>query len=187
MVLGGACARRSGDLGPPPTVFSPIGSSPSPAATASSSASSSLDPGASSTSTPTSPLIATVTAGNASATVTGGINSSLALPTLSPPGVWTLPPAEMSLNWIDAAGQSGWLAGPSFTSRLATSSADTLSMTIRASDGSFELFKSSSGECFVSISTALPDRMDGIFDCENLASVDGKLTVSAQGTFMASR
>jgi hypothetical protein len=116
-VLGGACARRSGDLGSPLTVFSPIGSSPSPAATASSSASSSLDPGASST------------------------------PTLASPGVWRLPPAGMSLSWIDAAGQSA----------------------------------------FGTISTALPDRMDGMFDCENLASVDSKLTVSAQGTFMASR
>jgi hypothetical protein len=138
-------------------------------------------------SSPTPTLISTLTAGNASVTVTGGINSSFSLGTLAPPRAWALPPAGISLDWVDATGQSLWLSGPSFTSRVATSSSEILSMTLRIGDGSLVGFRSAAGECFVTISTALVNQMGGIFDCQNLASSDGKLIVSAQGTFAASR
>ena len=52
----------------------------------------------------------------------------------------------------------------SFTAQQPTSPERVLTFTIRSADGPLE-FSSSGGECLVTISPALPDRMGGTFLC----------------------
>ena len=149
----------------PPPAQSPI---PPP------SASASVSPG------PASPL----TAGIANITVTGNVAIDRLFPTLVTPAVWAAPPAPMDITWSGANGQKLQLFGTSFVSRVDTSAAQGLSLTIQGPEGVLE-FTSTQGECSITITPALPDNMGGRFSCTGFVDVDGSTTVDVRGTFAA--
>lgn len=90
----------------------------------------------------------------------------------------------MDITWQGTSGQQLRLSGTSFLSRAATSADRALSFTVAGPDGSVE-FSSTTGECSVTITPALPDNMGGIFTCTSLTDVEGVTTVDARGTFVA--
>jgi hypothetical protein len=47
------------------------------------------------------------------------------------------------------------------------------------------VFSSTSGECSVTITPALPTNMGGVFTCTLLTDVEGLTTVDARGVFSA--
>ena len=126
-----------------------------------------------------------VTKGSATVTTVGGVNSVVAFSKLVPPALWVPPPGGIALQWAGSAQQSLSLGGPAFTSQQPTSASRILSFTVKGPAGALVQFRSAGGECLVTINPALPDDMGGIFDCRNLTSADGTLTVSAQGSFTA--
>jgi hypothetical protein len=182
VALAGACSKDPEQVthfGPPPGALPP--SSPSAVPSDTSSATGSAGPSSSPS------IIGNMTSGGASVTTAGGINSTVTLTKLNAPALWMPPPGNISLRWTGSGDASLSIAGASFTSREPTSSTLSLSFTVSGSDGAPVQFNSSAGQCFVTISAAMPEQMGGIFDCGTLASSDGKVTVSAQGTFTASR
>ena len=72
------------------------------------------------------------------------------------------PPAPMDITWSGANGQKLQLFGTSFVSRVDTSAAQGLSLTIQGPEGVLE-FTSTQGECSITITPALPDNMGGRF------------------------
>jgi hypothetical protein len=181
VLLAGACGKDPEQVthfGPPPDLLP--SSAPSLIPSPTTSATGSAGPSASPT------IIGNMTAGGASVITAGGINSTLTLAKLTAPGLWTPPPGDLSLRWAGADGASLSLVGPAFTSRQPTTPTLILSFTVPGSAGAPVQFSSSAGECFVTISAAMPQQMGGIFDCGTLVSSDGKITLSAQGTFSAS-
>lgn len=155
---------------------------PPPGATGSTGA---TGAGATGSATPSSSAVAgSLNQGQASISVSGGVNVSVTLGTLTDPGLWTPPPGSIALSWTGPTDQVLTLAGPSFTSQIATDDSHTLSLTVNA-DGVPVAFVSDAGECTVAISPALPTQMGGTFLCTDLASTDDTVTVNAQGTFSA--
>lgn len=135
---------------------------------------------------PTGPTGATgnLAVGEASVTTTGGLNATATYGTLFTPGIWTLPPGAISLSWQGKREQALSITGPSFTAQLATDVDRVLEFSLPVSDG-LVTFRSSGGECLVTISPAFADRMGGSFICSSLTSDDGATTVNAQGSFSA--
>jgi hypothetical protein len=178
-LAAGACTKdeQVTHFGPPPGMLptSTPSFNPSSTSTATSSTEPSASPG----------IVGNMRTGGASVTTAGGVNATLTLTKLAAPAFWTPPPGDISLRWTGADQASLSLVGSAFTSRQPTSATVTLSFSIPGESAPF-LFVSSAGECFVTISAAMPDQMSGIFDCGTLASSDGKVTVTARGTFTAS-
>jgi hypothetical protein len=179
-LAAGACNKdeQVTHFGPPPGLLptSTPSFNPSSTSTATSSTGASATPG----------IVGNMRTGGASVITAGGVNATLTLTKLDAPALWTPPPGDISLRWTGAGQASLSLVGPAFTSRQPTSATVTLSFSIPGSESAAFLFISSAGECFVTISAAMPDQMSGIFDCGTLASSDGKVTVTARGTFTAS-
>jgi hypothetical protein len=161
------------------------GSSTAPPATPT-GATASAPPTASAT--PGSPssggVSASVTQGSAALAISGQVVQSSALDHLVPPGVWSPPPGTMALRWAGDGGSLA-IAGDSFTNRVTTSPTLTLTFTARV-DGIVKRFRSTAGECAITVSEALPDATSGVYGCTQVASQDGTLVVDAQGTFQAS-
>ncbi len=109
---------------------------------------------------------------------------SSALDQLTTPAVWSPPPGTIALRWSGDGG-SLTIAGASFTNRVTTSASLTLTFSVRV-DGIARTFRSGSGECAITISEALPTQMSGVYQCSQVSSENGTLTVDAQGTFQAS-
>jgi hypothetical protein len=147
---------------------------------ASSSPSVPAAPAPSPTEGPASPL----TSGVASVTLSGDVALTVSFAPLEEPAVWAPPPAPMDLTWLGAGPQELRLAGTSFLSRAQTSADRSLSFTVRGSDGAIE-FTSSTGECSVTITPALPDNVGGVFSCPSITDVEGTVTVDARGVFSA--
>ncbi|HEY6567719.1 MAG TPA: hypothetical protein VI341_09395 [Actinomycetota bacterium] len=125
-----------------------------------------------------------LTAGTASLTTTGGLNATATYDTLFTPGIWTLPPGAIDLSWRGNGRQALSIRGPSFTAQLPTDVDRVLEFTVPGPDGPLT-FRSSGGECLVTISPAFADQIGGSFTCVSVASEDGAVTVSAQGSFSA--
>jgi hypothetical protein len=125
-----------------------------------------------------------LTVGAASVTTTGGLIATATYDTLFTPGIWTLPPGAISLSWRAKGRQALSITGPSFTAQLPTEVDRVLEFSLPGPDGLLT-FRSSGGECLVTISPALADQMGGSFICTALTSSDGTITVNAQGSFSA--
>ena len=179
VLLAGGCGKDTQvtHFGPPsdllPTSIASLLPSATTSATGSSGPSSSPS------------ILGNMTTGGASVTTAGGINATVTLAKIDASAFWTLPPGDLSLRWTGNGGSLS-LVGPAFTSRQPTTAALILAFTVPGSDGKPVLFSSSTGECFVTISAAMPAQMGGIFDCGTLGSSDGKISVSARGSFTAS-
>ncbi len=125
--------------------------------------------------------------GSASVTLTGELTVSETYPALGLPALWVPPPADFAMTWIAAGDRTMSLGGESFTAQQPTSPARVLTFSVPGTDGPVA-FRSENGECLVTISPALPDRMGGTFLCAAVtgAAADGTtVTVAAQGTFTA--
>ncbi|HVF08184.1 MAG TPA: hypothetical protein VNC60_06360 [Actinomycetota bacterium] len=125
--------------------------------------------------------------GSASVTLTGTLNVSETYPALGLPAWWEPPPADFAMTWIAAGDRSMSLGGGSFSAQQPTSPTRVLTFSVAGIDGPVE-FRSENGECLVTISPALPDRMGGTFLCAAVtgAVADGStVTAAAQGTFTA--
>jgi hypothetical protein len=153
-------------VSPPIVVSSPM--PPSPAASPSA------------TTAPDGPL----ELGGATVSISGDLTLQVSFPTLVQPDVWGVPPAPMDLTWDEPTGQSLSLSGTSFVSRAATGADRVLTFVVTGPEGPLQ-FTSSSGECSVTISPALPDNMGGAFTCTAVTDVDGGTTVDARGSFSA--
>ncbi|MGZ8624564.1 MAG: hypothetical protein ACXWYQ_10430 [Actinomycetota bacterium] len=135
--------------------------------------------------TPTStPVAGSVTVGQASLSLSGGINTVVSFGRLATPAEWTPPPGTLALSWSGPGAQVLTLEGASFTSQIATDTEHRLSFTVNV-DGAPVAFSSTAGECTVTISPALPTQMGGSFLCTNLSSADDAVSVNAQGSFSA--
>jgi len=132
----------------------------------------------------TTPVAGSVAAGQASLSLSGGINAAVSFGRLVTPAEWTPPPGTISLSWSGPGAQVLGLEGASFTSQVTTDAEHTLSFTVNV-DGVPVAFSSTAGECTVTISPALPTQMGGTFLCTNLSSVDDAVSVNAQGSFSA--
>jgi hypothetical protein len=126
----------------------------------------------------------TLTIGTAQVTTSGALTVSATYDTLGPPGIWTPPPGAISLNWRGRGAQSLGITGDSFAAQLPTAPDRVLEFSVRGPD-SVLTFRSSEGECLVTISPALVNQVGGSFTCTGLASDDGSVTVNALGTFSA--
>jgi hypothetical protein len=122
--------------------------------------------------------------GVASLNLSGDLTVNLVFTTLDEGAVWSPPPAAMALTWTGPRGQALGLTGTSFLSRQETSADRSLTFTVDGTGGPVE-FRSTAGECTVTITPALPDNMGGIFTCTALTDVDGATTVDARGAFSA--
>lgn len=128
-----------------------------------------------------------LTSGAAAVIVTGAVNVSETYPGLGLPSVWAVPPEAFSITWDGAGDRSMSLGGTSFTAQQPTSSERVLAFVVRAPDGPIA-FASQAGECLVTISPALPDRMGGSFLCSAItgeADDGSSVTVMARGSFSA--
>ena len=133
---------------------------------------------------PSPTVIGNVATGSAVVTATGGLSASATFDELVAPGIWTLPPGAIGLRWRGPARQTISISGPSFTAQLPTDIDRVLEFTLLGPAG-LQTFRSSGGECLVTISPALADQVGGSFTCSGLTNDDGTVTVSAQGTFSA--
>jgi hypothetical protein len=122
--------------------------------------------------------------GGASIAISGDLTLQVSFPILTEPDVWGPPPAPMDLTWNEPVGQSLSLSGTSFVSRAATNEEHVLAFVVDGPGGRIE-FTSSTGECSVTITPALPDNMGGVFTCTALTDATGGFTVDARGTFSA--
>jgi hypothetical protein len=170
MLLVAACGRDEPPRLPNPTATgAPIEIPDSPTAT--------VDPEAESG----------FTIGTAAVSVTGAVTASETYPVLGLPALWVPPPGDFAMTWTGPGDRTLTLGGVSFTAQQPTSPEHVLSFTIRSADGELD-FTSQAGECLVTISPALPDRMGGTFLCAAISggTPDGAtVTVTAQGTFTA--
>ena len=125
--------------------------------------------------------------GSASVTVTGAVNLSATYPSLGLPALWVPPPGDFAMTWVASGERTLTLGGVSFTAQQPTSPERVLTFTVGTGDEQLS-FTSSAGECLVTISPALPDRMGGAFLCTSITGSAGDgttATVTAQGTFTA--
>jgi hypothetical protein len=168
-----------------PTPLPPAGTSPpvaSPANPVTGSAGTIINASGSTPPTGSPGITGSLTNGSAQVTLTGGINSTVDLATLTN-AVWSPPPGAMVFAWGGPKKQTLSLGGASFTSQQPTSDSHVLSFAVEGSGGDLVQFRSAGGECLVTINPALPNNVGGVFTCRSLTS--GDLTVQAQGTFSA--
>jgi hypothetical protein len=126
------------------------------------------------------------TTGAATVTITGAVSATETYPNLGLPALWVPPPGDFAMTWRGPERELT-LGGVSFTAQQPTATDRVLAFTVRTLDGPV-VFTSSAGECLVTISPALPDRMGGTFLCSSVAGTleDGSsVTVAAQGSFAA--
>jgi hypothetical protein len=127
-----------------------------------------------------------LTSGSAAVSITGALTVSETYPRLGLPAAWVPPPGDFAMTWRGPERELT-LGGVSFTAQQPTSPERVLAFTVRGPDGPVS-FTSDAGECVVTISPALLDRMGGTFLCTSITGDAGDgvtVTVTAQGTFSA--
>lgn len=177
-LLAGACGTFD-DAIPSVPLPAPTGAtgSPLPGTTGATGAVGSVTP------TGSPGVLGPVTQGTASLRLSGGVNTTVTFNRLTA-GSWAPPPGTIALSWGAAGDQVLSLAGPSFTSQIATDPSHTLTFTVNV-DGAQATYVSAAGECTVTVSPALPTQMGGTFFCTNLPGTGGEPAVNAQGSFSA--
>ena len=126
----------------------------------------------------------TVTDGAAPVSVSGSTSMSVSFAARGRPALWAPPPGSMALQWDGPSGQSFGMGGSSFTGQQATSTALSLSFVIRVVGAKVE-FRSTAGECLITITTSEAANMAGQFQCTGVRNGDGTIVVNAQGSFTA--
>jgi hypothetical protein len=123
--------------------------------------------------------------GEASLVVTGGLQTSQSAIPLISPAVYTPPPGGFALSW-QSVGAGFALAGKTFVGTRQTSDVMRLSFYVHASSATYR-FSSIDGGCSVTVS-APPDAttFSGTYTCGSVVDDSGAITVTAQGTFLAS-
>lgn len=179
MLAAGACSKDAG----PTFSFSPLPPSSSPS-DVTGSAGASIDPSGSLSPSSSPPIAATVTEGAATMVLTGSTSTSVAFDDLASPALWTPPPGSIALRWNGPNGQWLGMGGPSFAGQQPTSAALSLSFVIRIDNAKVE-FRSTAGECLVTITPAEVASMGGQFQCTGVKNGDGTVVVNAQGGFTA--
>ena len=129
-------------------------------------------------------ITGSVTDGSATATMTGAFAGTLAFDDLASPALWSPPPGSVALQWNGAGKQTLGLGGPSFAGQQATSSTVSLSFTLRI-ERKLVTFRSTAGECIITITTAEANDVEGLFQCTGVTNADGTLVLNAQGSFGA--
>ena len=133
---------------------------------------------------PTGATGGNVAAGQAALSVTGDVQASKAIGNLVS-SVYAPPPGGMALVWT-AGGTDATtlgLGGLSFTGSQRTS--PTLSLTLTVQNGNdIASFRSSAGECSITIGAAETNQIAGTFTCTDLLG-DGGQVVDATGSFNA--
>ena len=124
-----------------------------------------------------------VTQGNASLTVSGGLQTSQPTLPLASPVVYAPAPGSFTLAW-STAGAGFALGGPTFVGTQVTSASLRLSFSIRSASGTAS-FSSTDGGCDVTVTTAETDSFSGTFSCLGVTDTSGATTVDATGTFNA--
>lgn len=189
LVLLVACGGGGHDLeslGPPPEA-SPTGNV-SPAATSPTSATEGTGTTITDSGGPlptTSPgITGSVNVGNASITVSGGLQTSQPTLPLASPAIYSPPPGTFTLAWTAAAAGFA-LGGTSFVGTRTTSAALRLTFFVHSASGTAS-FVSDDGGCDVTVTTAEATAFDGTFSCIGVTDVNGTLVVDAKGAFSAS-
>ena len=163
-----ACTTGSGSVRIPASPAPTPSGSPSPAVTL-----------------PPTGVAGVLVRGQATLTLSGGLNQTTTFPTLGAPAIWSPTPGTMSLSWTGADPvDSISIGGPSFSGQQSTSPTLTLAFSVKSAGGP-KTFRSQAGECTVTLNPAAPTQVGGLVFCTNLKSVDGAVTVNAQGSFSA--
>jgi hypothetical protein len=180
IVAGTACATGKSSVTIPTLVPTPNGS---PAA--SDGTGTIVNPSGSVPPTGPPGVTGSVTHGQASLTLSGGLIQTTSFPTLGAPAIWSPTPGTMTLSWtgLDPV-ESISVGGPSFNGQQSTSQSLTLAFSVKTPKGTVS-FRSQAGECTVTLNPAQPTQVGGLVYCTNLKSVDGSVTVNAQGSFTA--
>jgi len=174
-----ACAK-----GAEPTFsFSPLPPSSSPSSVTGSDGAT-INPSGSLPPSSSPGITGTVTDGAATVSVSGSTSTSVSFADLVSPALWAPPPGSMALQWDGPSGQSFGMGGSSFAGQQATSASLSLSFTIRVDSAKVE-FRSTAGECLITITTAEAANMAGQFQCTGVRNGDGTIVVNAQGSFTA--
>lgn len=163
-----ACTTGSGSIRIPASPVPTPSGSPSPVVTP-----------------PPTGVAGTLVRGQASLTLSGDLSQTTSFPTLGAPAIWSPTPGTITLSWTGADPvESISIGGPSFSGQQSTSPTLTLAFSVRSADGP-KTFRSQAGECTVTLNPAVPTQVGGLVFCTNLKSVDGTVTVNAQGSFSA--
>lgn len=136
---------------------------------------------------PTGPpgVTGSVTHGQATLTLTGGLTQTTTFATLGSSAIWSPAPGTMTLSWTGSdPAESISIGGSSFIGQQSTSSSLTLAFSVKTLKGP-EAFRSQAGECTVTLNPAMATQVGALFFCTNLKSVGGTVTVNAQGSFTA--
>ncbi len=179
-LLGAAC---SGDSGPTFS-FSPLPPSSSSSGVTGSTGTT-INPSGSLPPSSSPGITGAVTDGTATMSVTGSTTASVSFATLVTPALWSPPPGSMALRWGGPNGQSFGMGGSSFAGQQPTSSALSLSFVIRIDNSKVE-FRSTAGECLITITLADVSSLAGQFQCTGVKNGEGTIVVNAQGSFSAS-
>jgi hypothetical protein len=189
LVLLAACGGGGNNLeslGPPPEA-SPTGNVP-PAATSPTSATGGTGTTITDSGGPvptTSPgITGSVNVGNATITVSGGLQTSQPTLPLASPAIYAPPPGTFTLAWSTAAAGFA-LGGTSFVGTTPTSATLRLTFYVHSASGTAS-FASDDGGCDVTVTTAAATAFDGTFSCSGVSDASGTVVVNAQGTFSAS-
>lgn len=182
---GGGHGLRS--LGPPPEA-SPTGNVSPAAATSPTSATggtgTTITDSGGSVPTTSPGIIGSVNVGNASITVSGGLQTSQPTLPLASPAIYAPPPGAFTLAWSAAAAGFA-LGGTSFVGTRPTLAALRLTFYVHSASGTAS-FASDDGRCNVTVTAAEATAFDGTFSCSGVSDASGTVVVNAQGTFSAS-
>ena len=136
---------------------------------------------------PTGPpgVTGSITHGQGSLTLTGGVTQTTSFTTLGTPAIWSPMPGAMTLSWagVDPV-ESMSVGGPSFSGQQSTSASLTFALSVKTVKGTLA-FRSQAGECTITLNPATEAQVGGVVFCTNLKSVDGGVTVNVQGSFSA--
>ena len=119
--------------------------------------------------------------GKATVSVAGGFNRKLPLPP-GPGSVYTPPPGQVSLTWLDRNGNALIVRGTLGT-RVKTSPDLTLSLVLQA--GQPFVFVAGADDCAITMKSVQAKSLSGTFQCGKL-SAKGK-TIRVHGSFAGHR
>lgn len=185
LLLAPACSEdEQPPVVEPTSAFQPTGSTGSTGSTAATgSAGETRGTGNLPTTTPGA-ATGTISSGQATFALTGGIRASKVLENLVST-VYAPPPGGMALVWT-AGGTDATtvgLGGLSFTGTQPTSPALSLSITVQ-NKGAISTFVSSADECTITIGQASAEQISGAFTCSDLSG-GSNVVVDATGSFNA--
>jgi hypothetical protein len=185
LVACGGGGHEFASLGPPPEA-SPTGNvSPATSPTSPTGGTGSTISDSGGPLPTTSPgITGSVNVGNASITVSGGLQTSQPTLPLASPAIYSPPPGTFTLAWTTPAAGFA-LGGTSFLGTRATSAALRLTFYVHSASGTAS-FASDDGGCDVTVTAAEATAFDGTFSCIGITDVNGTIIVDVQGTFSAS-